>query len=163
MKVSVTQLKALVVSVLIHREQLPLLIKYTSSKILRVNVKYRIQRDSSNLPVPAAVRQYESYEAFYFPGACATFRMILSQCGILCLDLEAVLNGRCYAEHISCIRVAICLCTAINLRLDADCSHLALSYPSYCPPLLTLPVVIVPTDHHHRWLSARRGQQKGLS
>lgn len=76
------------------------------------------------------------------------------------LELEALVNGWWYAKHVSYIRVTICLCAAINLGLDVDCSRSALSYPSYCPPTLTS---CCNNGYWppHRWLSARRGQQKG--
>lgn len=76
------------------------------------------------------------------------------------LELEALVNRWWYAKHVSYIRVTICLCAAINLRLDVDCSLFALSYPSYCPPTLTS---CCNNGYWppHRWLSAKRGQQKG--
>lgn len=76
------------------------------------------------------------------------------------LELEALVNGWWYAKHVSYIRVTICLCAAINLRLHVDCSRFVLSYPSYCPPTLNS---CCNNGHWppHRWLSARGGQQKG--
>lgn len=76
------------------------------------------------------------------------------------LELEALVNGWWYAKHVSYIRVTICLCAAINLGLDVDCSRFALSYPSYCPPTLTS-CCNNGNWPPHRWLSAKRGQQKG--
>lgn len=78
----------------------------------------------------------------------------------LFLGLEALFNEWRYAKHVSHIRVTICLCAAINLRLDVDCSCSALSYPRYCPLTLTS---CCNNGYWppHRWLSARRGQQKG--
>lgn len=78
----------------------------------------------------------------------------------LFLGLEALFNGWRYAKHVSHIRVTICLCAAINLRLDVDCSCSALSYPRYCPLTLTS---CCNNGYWppHRWLSARRGRQKG--
>lgn len=84
------------------------------------------------------------------------------QCRIVCPELEASVNGWWYAKHISYIRVTICLCAAINLRLDVDCSRFALSYPRYCPPPSHTSCCYNSQWPPHRWLSARRGQQKGF-
>ena len=97
---------------------------------------------------------------FIFPiegGACLAIHF---QCRIPLLELEAFVKGWRYAKHVSYIRVTICLCTAINLRLDVDCSRFALSYPTYYPATLTS-CCNNGCWPPHRWLSARRGQQKG--
>lgn len=84
------------------------------------------------------------------------------QCRIVCPELEASVNGWWYAKHISYIRVTICLCAAINLRLDVDCSRFALSYPRYCPPRLTLPVAITASDHHTDGCQPGEGSRRAL-
>lgn len=69
------------------------------------------------------------------------------QCGIVCPELGASVNGWSYAKHISYIGVTICLCAAIYLRLDADSSRSGLSFsriflPSQGRPLTTTQMAV---------------------
>lgn len=71
------------------------------------------------------------------------------QCGIVCPELEASVNGWSHAKHISYIGVAICLCAAINLRPDADSSHSAPFYSRiFYLARLGRAVAAAAADHH---------------
>lgn len=76
--------------------------------------------------------------------------------------LNPVYNGWCDTKDIFHVRITMCLCAVINLTLGVDCSRFALSYPRNCP-LIHTSCCNNSYWPPHRWLSARRVQQKDLS
>lgn len=113
------------------------------------------------LPVSRlTICQCQFYRAFYFTWNSWQQLVIHFLCRILCLELETLVDGQCYAKHASYNRLTICLCAAINLWLYVDGSCFALSYPSYCSS--TLPVVSTATDHHTDGCQPREGSRTAL-